>query len=284
MVRVETDARRYALRVCEPQVSAAQLQTELDWLQALKRDTDLCVPTPVTSVQGNLVTASIDESAVQWWCVLFDWIDGEPVSRQMSEQAAARVGELAAELHLHARRWTPNVPSHIGLRQFDPTWLAGPASWWASGRALAALGRPTWQALDRAVQLAVEAMQDLGESSEVFGLIHSDLHFGNILVTEGGYAVIDFDGCALGHYLFDLAVIEAEFLDYPMAEAYIAAFRNSYSCASKSSTLSPQLLQRFSVPAAVVFLEWVYTSPNPAVREDKLSWVPVVVEQILSTL
>ncbi|BAC91144.1 hypothetical protein [Gloeobacter violaceus] len=59
VVRVEADARRYALRVCEPQVSAAQLQTELDGLQALKRDTDLYVPTPVTSVQGDLVTASI---------------------------------------------------------------------------------------------------------------------------------------------------------------------------------------------------------------------------------
>lgn len=36
-------------------------------------------------------------------------------------------------------------------------------------------------------------MRDLGETSGHFGLINADLHFGNLLRTREGYALIDFD-------------------------------------------------------------------------------------------
>jgi Ser/Thr protein kinase RdoA (MazF antagonist) len=59
-----------------------------------------------------------------------------------------------------------------------------------------------------------EAMKRQGYGSDTFGLIHADLHLGNVLF-RGGHAVpIDFDDCGYAHYLYDLAVPIADNLDH----------------------------------------------------------------------
>lgn len=49
-------------------------------------------------------------------------------------------------------------------------------------------------------------LQDIGESSDVFGLIHGDLQPGNLVVHNGVMYTIDFDHCGYGYYLYDLAL------------------------------------------------------------------------------
>lgn len=56
-------------------------------------------------------------------------------------------------------------------------------------------------------------MERLGTSPEHFGLIHSDPNFGNILIHDARYRVIDFEVCGVGCFLMDLGVTEIEFLD-----------------------------------------------------------------------
>jgi Ser/Thr protein kinase RdoA (MazF antagonist) len=41
---------------------------------------------------------------------------------------------------------------------------------------------------------------------ERLGVIHADLHFGNLLRTRDGMSAIDFDDCGRGFYAHDLAV------------------------------------------------------------------------------
>ena len=54
-----------------------------------------------------------------------------------------------------------------------------------------------------------EVEQQLGKTPDQFGLIHSDLSFGNVLFTTDEVLPIDFDDCGFGYYLYDLAVILA---------------------------------------------------------------------------
>ena len=49
-------------------------------------------------------------------------------------------------------------------------------------------------------------MTDLGEGAGEFGLIHADLHLGNVLFWRGEVRVIDFDDCGFGYWLYDIAV------------------------------------------------------------------------------
>jgi Ser/Thr protein kinase RdoA (MazF antagonist) len=49
-------------------------------------------------------------------------------------------------------------------------------------------------------------LQELGKDSDVFGVIHRDLHTNNLLFHNGKAYIIDFENCGWGYYLFDLAV------------------------------------------------------------------------------
>jgi Ser/Thr protein kinase RdoA (MazF antagonist) len=46
----------------------------------------------------------------------------------------------------------------------------------------------------------------LGTGSAAYGLVHADLHLGNLLDHRGEARPLDFDDAAWGHYALDLAV------------------------------------------------------------------------------
>jgi Ser/Thr protein kinase RdoA (MazF antagonist) len=263
VLQVDLDSRRYSLRVCLPSVTRERLEAELDWLDALRRDTDLIVPNPVLNVSGERITTLEDRLAV-----VFRWVGGEPVSRHMSLEAAHHVGMLTAQLHNHAVTYRP--PNFAGLR-FDSMWLNGPNSWWTKSAARD-LGAD-FLSLEPAIAFCASVMEKLGTSSEHFGVIHSDLSFGNILVHDHQYRVIDFEACGMGYFLMDLGVTEIEFLDYDDGPDLVSAFRASYSVVRRTQ-LEPSQLAAFRIAGCVVYLEWLFTNPNERVRKEKMRWVP----------
>lgn len=53
----------------------------------------------------------------------------------------------------------------------------------------------------------IEEIKSLPTDSESYGVIHGDLHEGNLLYSEGNkLAVIDFDDCEYGHFISDISV------------------------------------------------------------------------------
>ena len=47
----------------------------------------------------------------------------------------------------------------------------------------------------------------VGSAAEVFGLIHGDFSFENVLFFGGEARVIDFDDCGRGYFLYDIATL-----------------------------------------------------------------------------
>jgi Ser/Thr protein kinase RdoA (MazF antagonist) len=263
VVQADLDSRRYSLRVCLPSVTRERLEAELDWLEALRRDTDLIVPNPVLNASSEHITTFQDRLAV-----VFRWVGGEPVSQHMSLETAHHVGMLTAQLHNHARTYRPE---HFSGLRFDLAWLHGPNSWWTKSAARD-LGAD-FPTLEPCIAFCASVMGNLGTSSEHFGVIHSDLNFGNILVHDGQYRVIDFEACGMGYFLMDLGVTEIEFLDYDDGPDLVAAFRSAYSVVRRTK-LEPSDLAAFRIAGCVVYLEWLFTNPNERVRKEKMRWVP----------
>lgn len=111
-------------------------------------------------------------------------------------------------------------------------------------------------------------------------VIHSDLHFGNVLLTPGGQvAALDFDGCAVALPAFDLALTEGELLDFPDAPALTAAYREGYA-AQSGQPFPETAAEILGVATATAFLEWVYGSANPEVRVQKEKWVPSLLDDL----
>ncbi|MEB3357738.1 MAG: phosphotransferase [Synechococcales bacterium] len=266
--QVEAD-QTYALRICSDDSDQEQLLTEVEWLAAIRAETDLLVPKPVPNQDGNWVSHVNGRM-----CVLFEWLAGEPVSEQMSGAIARRIGEMMATLHHHAEHYRPRHPVES---RFDYDYFFGDQSWWQT-RASQRLSED-YQSLLPAVKKAQDLLKYLGESPAHFGMSHTDIHFGNVLQKGDTLAIIDFGDCGLGYYLTDLAVTEAEFRDYPEADSLIQNFREGYRQV-RGYVPNEKDIRTAAVMASLLYLEWVFESENDKVREDKAEWLPDIIADL----
>ena len=222
---------RYVLRVHDPDnADAAEARSELLWLAALRRDTDLGVPEPVATPDGALVvSAKAAGVPAPRHCVMLRWLDGRFLSPSTSLHTVHQVGQFMARLHLHAERFAP--PPGFTRERLEPD---DALSEWTP--AILTEGTlPT-----DAVAIVVAAAQRLRDetraftaSPATFGLIHADLHPANLLVHHGAVRAIDFGDCTFGYFAFDLAVwlVALAQSDWPDQEGKQAAFFAGYRSA-----------------------------------------------------
>jgi len=214
--RVDTDAgQRYVLRIHSGSARTVEsVGAELAWLAALRRDTDLEVPTPIPTRYGPLLTlASAPGAPTPHICVLFRWLDGRRVDAGLRPMHLERTGELMARLQDHATRWRPPP----GFRRGRVDWPIERARWLPDPfapevvEACRTLVADSLSAEEATQVVAViervrETEQALGKGRDTFGLIHADLHQYNLLFSGDTVRAIDFDDCGFGPLLYDLAV------------------------------------------------------------------------------
>ncbi|MGI8587377.1 MAG: phosphotransferase enzyme family protein [Chloroflexia bacterium] len=233
------DGRRgnlYALRITRPGKSTvAEVQSELAWLTALRRDTDLVVPDPVPTREGALLSVAgvpgVPEPRI---CVLFRWVPGGFVRAGLMPRHLEEVGRLTARLQDHAIRFQPplgftrpRIDDIAGTRAAVVPLVAGVRP--AADVALVEAG------LDR----VAEALDRLRPGPDAYGLIHSDLHQWNYLFDHGQIRLLDFDDCGYAPFLYDLAVTTFELEDHPRSSALRAALLAGYG-ASRPLPAQPE--------------------------------------------
>ena len=107
---------RYLLRICQPKTTAlAGIQQEVDaiesemaWVQAIRRDTDLPLQAPVASIRERYVEEvrhPKEDRTVP--VLLLTWVHGEMLNQKEpdAERLLASVGRVQRMLHDQARGW-----------------------------------------------------------------------------------------------------------------------------------------------------------------------------------
>jgi Ser/Thr protein kinase RdoA (MazF antagonist) len=241
------DGHRYVLRVQRPDgPGAAQVRSELAWLAALRRETDLVVPLPVPTRARDLVTVVADPAVPEpRTCVLSHWVEGRFVDERLSAPQLYAVGEFTARLHLHGARMNGLDRRRVDdLTEFGRTQVDG-FSATVVERAVAAAGGD--ERIRRAVARVRAVRAELGFGSDVFGLVHGDLHQDNYLLHRGRVHAIDFDDCGYGHYAYDLAVACAALAHLPHREELKEALLDGYrSVRPAAATTDPDVLAAFA--------------------------------------
>jgi Ser/Thr protein kinase RdoA (MazF antagonist) len=221
---------RYVLRIHYPGLRTVEsIQSEMNWLAALRRETDFVVPEPMPAYDGSLVTViSVEEVREPRICVLFRWIPGHFLDARLTPSHLERVGVFMAGLQLHGAQFRP--PNGFVRGRLDTltqegrqTAARGTSEALARGQADNPADETTAIRLvteicsrEDGAQVAVlirkmrETQQTVGQAPEIFGLIHGDLHQGNFFFHQGQVRAIDFDDCGYEHYLYDIAVTLSE--------------------------------------------------------------------------
>jgi Ser/Thr protein kinase RdoA (MazF antagonist) len=69
---------------------------------------------------------------------------------------------------------------------------------------------------------------EMGEGLEAFGLMHADLHYGNLLYEGDTVKAIDFDDCGFGNLLYDMSPMLNAMVEWPNYAALRAAMLEGY--------------------------------------------------------
>jgi Ser/Thr protein kinase RdoA (MazF antagonist) len=201
LFRVDTTTGdRLVVRVCLPGGrSDAELDAELAWLAALAGDTDLTVPAARFST--HLATADLPAGGR---CIAFAWVEGRHCEARPSRRLVADLGRVLATLHAHARRFRP--PAGFTRPMLDIGRLTWAGTWDAAQLARRRIDPEVRRLLGEAAERVAAVLAELGTDPAVHGLVHADLHLGNVLDHRGVARPLDFDDAAWGHYAMDLAV------------------------------------------------------------------------------
>ena len=89
--RVDADDGPYLLRINRPWVHTADaIGSEMAWLSALRRDTDLGVPEPVAARDGSFIVVARDRGVpAAHVCVLLHWLDGRFINQRLTPAPVA---------------------------------------------------------------------------------------------------------------------------------------------------------------------------------------------------
>jgi Ser/Thr protein kinase RdoA (MazF antagonist) len=173
-----------------------------------------------------------------------------------------------ARTHLQSEAWTP--PEGFARCRLDADGLMGPAPRWGPFWDHAALTGEDRRLVLAARDALHARLSALPLDPVVFGMIHADLHPGNLLVREGGLAIIDFDDAAFGWRMYDIAVA----LTHQQTAPDFAAVRNAFLVGYREVRNLPEAeaaqLPHFLLVRDLVQLGWLHERPEI----DPGDWLP----------
>jgi len=222
---------RFLLRIHRPGYQTARsIGSELTWLAALREEMELAVPEPVPTSQGALLTETcapgVPERRI---CSLLRWLEGRFYGRHPQPGHFAAMGRLMAHLHNHAELW--KIPSNFSRRHWDWDGLFGGNTGFnlSGDEVWARLPHRYYKLFWAVAEKTRGVMHELGNGADAFGLIHADLHLGNVLFSGGEARAIDFDDCGFGYWAYDFAVPLCESLDYENRRDLRSALMDGYA-------------------------------------------------------
>lgn len=198
------NGQRYALRVHAPgRHDKAAIRSELFWLQVLHAE-GFMVPTPVRTVRRSLWSLASAEGVPEARiCTLLTWVPGRLPQTRRTPAIIHAIGRLMARLHENASRL--RIPKSCVRPRWDHGGLFHRDAETDVGWNRLTLRQK--QLFAEVRELVGEVMDRLGTGRSVFGLIHADLIFSNVLFHRGEACPIDFDDCGFGYFLYDLAIL-----------------------------------------------------------------------------
>jgi Ser/Thr protein kinase RdoA (MazF antagonist) len=272
--RVDTaDGNRYALRLnTSSRRTAAMIAGEMAWQAAIASDTDVRVPRPQPTSDGELV-ARVDcpHLGRQLSAVLYSWLPGPDLGDGITQDQMRAVGRTMATLHTHAETW--QLPEGAELPVFDDPLL---------GDTDHLTDHPLPSAEQRAVLVA--ALEGTRRQySSLFArttpiALHADLHQWNTKWHRGTLSVFDFDDSGFGVPLQDLAI--TAYYVRRVDRALEDALHEGYATSRPAPKGTAAEYEANLASRNLVLLNDVLVSDNAELRAEAEHYLPLTVARL----
>jgi Ser/Thr protein kinase RdoA (MazF antagonist) len=234
------------------------IRSELTWIDALRRDAVVTTPAVMVARDGEreLTVADPAGETAPRSVVMFDWLPGASPAEDSLVANFAELGELTARLHQHARAWQPP----LGFRRFSWGYdeAFGHIARWGRWQDAPGVDATTTPVLDRLDATLRDRLAAYGRGHERWGLIHADLRLANLLESPGlPTAVIDFDDCGFGWFLYDFGAAVSFIEDHPDVPAATDKWVEGYRRVAALSEQDEAELRTFVMFRRLLLLAWI---------------------------
>jgi Ser/Thr protein kinase RdoA (MazF antagonist) len=247
--------------------SAAAIRSELDWIDALRAAQVVETAAPIAGEDGERVQvlAPVDSGAPRF-AVAFERLPGCEPDETNALRWFERLGELTARMHRHARAWVR--PAGFTRKRWDFAAMVGPEGLWGQWQAAQGLDASGRAVLERVLELIARRLRRYGMGIEVFGLIHADLRLANLLVSGERLAIIDFDDCGFGWFVYDFAAAVSFMEHRPVVPELKEAWCSGYTRAAPLSVATRAEMGTFVVLRRILLTAWLASHAEvPLARE-----------------
>jgi Ser/Thr protein kinase RdoA (MazF antagonist) len=233
----------------------------------LRRDGVIETAAPLPGADGELVQVLESRAGgPSRFAVAFERLPGQEPDARDAVQWFERLGDVTARMHGHARSWVQ--PEGFSRKRWDLDAMVGAQGFWGSWRDAIGLGSQGAVILESAVEFIRLRLERVGESPEVFGLVHADLRLANLLVDGTHLRIIDFDDCGFSWFLYDFATavsfIEHEPIVPDLLRAWVRGYRKTLPLSAEAGAEIPT----FVILRRILLTAWLASHAEiPFARE-----------------
>jgi Ser/Thr protein kinase RdoA (MazF antagonist) len=230
---------------------------EVDWLDALNRETDLDVVTPIRTAGGALIVDEFDpELGKERACVLFSWVPGVPLGGGAGTVGYRLLGEMVASLQAHGKTWQPANPG--GMRRWDRVFYYG------ADIDPVVIGNPlyghmfaakTRSIISKAGALAEQVIKDswaVGEPQ----VVHGDLHEWNVHLVGSRMYAFDFEDVMVALPAQDVAISLYHSRNQGYRDEIRAAFRRGFETVAPWPVIDDSQLDGFHAARQIMLMNY----------------------------
>lgn len=262
--------QNYLLRIHRDQYhTKSAIIEELAWLDHLAKK-GLSVPKPVLSIKRNRVETVHVPDVGSRNCSVLEWLDGRFLEKSIKPSHMFQVGQLIADLQNN------NPQGPVKSRHYwSADGLVGAHPKFGSIDRLSAISKREQNSLIKARRSVLKKLKQFEKKfPKKLGLIHADLHFGNIVLVNKKIAAIDFDDCGYGFFAYDLVIPFLSVQNYlgkkskHMIPDYKNALLDGYRSKRKWDQYDDEIFSYLVTARKLLMLGWLNSrSDNPKLKK-----------------
>ncbi|CAM3428196.1 phosphotransferase [Paenibacillus lupini] len=193
---------KYLLRIHSGNKSAEATLSELEWLNHLGRK-EIIVPNGVMNREISLITTLPDEDGQTYYATLLRWVEGERLDKwSLTDEHIQQMGMLMADLHTGSSDFAASrdfTRPHWGSDSFKRDWEH------LQRHHHSFITDEAFQLYTIAAVKVANLLDTFVAEEQDYGMIHADLHSGNVVFHHGKPYAIDFGRCGYGFHMYDIA-------------------------------------------------------------------------------
>src|SRR5215475_6231930 len=248
--------------------SYAAINSELQWMAALRRDAGLETPEAIPARDGTVIQTLVSpELKDPRHAVMSKFMTGREPPEDELLAPFERLGEVSARMHEHARHWP--LPPGFTRHSWDYETAFGSRPTWGRWRDGIGMTPAREKPLARMCETIGRRLERYGKARERFGLTHADIRLANLLVEGERTKVIDFDDCGFSWYFYDLGTALSFIEHRPDVPALVDAWVKGYRRVLELSAEDEAEIPTFILLRRLLLVAWIGSHSETQLAQEQ---------------